>query len=110
MAQVALISNLNGVSIQSVDNYKLLGICLDKSLNFKYHIDYLTKKFKFTLGSLHRLKSCFSMAPRKHLVAGLFLTQIDFGDTIYRSASLSTLSNLDLLYHSALRCTDWSPC
>ena len=97
------INTLDGVAIQTVDTYKYLGIWLDKSLNFHFHIDHLAKKLKFTLGFLYRLKSCFSMASRKRLVAALFLSQLDFGDNIYRFASASILSKLDPLYHSALR-------
>ena len=52
------VTTLHGVPIQSVDCYKYLGVWLDKSLNFKHHIDYLSKKLKFTLGFLYRFKSC----------------------------------------------------
>lgn len=61
----------------------LVQIWLDRNLYFKRHIDFLAKKLKFTLGFLYRLKSCLSMASRKHLVAAQFLLQIDQGDTIY---------------------------
>lgn len=47
------ITSLDGVCIQSVDNYKYLGNWMDKNLNFKYHVDYLAKKLKFTLGFLY---------------------------------------------------------
>ncbi len=47
--------------------------------------------------------SSFSPASRKRLVTGLFLSQLDYGDTIYRFACPSTLALLDPLYHAALR-------
>ena len=60
-------------------------------------------KLKRTVGFLYRLKSCFSFASRKRLVSALFLSQLDYGDTVYGFASKSTLFKLDPLYHAALR-------
>ncbi len=34
---------------------------------------------------------------------GLFLSQLDYGDIVYRFACLTALSKLDLFYHAALR-------
>ena len=44
-----IITTLDGTPIEWVDRYKYLGFWLDKHLNFKFHIDSLSKKFKFTL-------------------------------------------------------------
>lgn len=97
------IITLEGTPIEFVDTYKYLGIWLDQNLNFKYHIETLTKKLKFTLGFLYRLKSCFSSSSRKRLVTGLFMSQLDYGDTVYRFACPIALAKLDPLYHAALR-------
>ena len=45
----------------------------------------------------------FSTSSRKRLVSGLFLSQLDYGDTIYRFACPTVLTKLDPLYHAALR-------
>ena len=50
------IDTLDGVSVEFVDTYKYLGFWLDSNLNFKHHIEVLTKKLKFTLGLVFRLK------------------------------------------------------
>ena len=94
---------LDGTSIEYVDTYKYLGIWLDVKFNFKQHIAQLTKKLKFTVGFLYRLKSCFSLPSRKRLVVNLFLSQLDYGDTVYRFACPTVLAKLDPLYHAALR-------
>ena len=51
----------------------------------------------------YRLKSCFSFSARRQLVLGLFLSQLDYGDTVYRFACQTALAKLDPLYHAALR-------
>ena len=103
------ITTLDGTTIEWVDRYKYLGFWLDKHLNFKFHIDSLSKKLKFTIGFFYRLKACFAQAARKKLVTGLFLSQLDYGDVIYRFACPTTLAKLDPLYHAALRFITNSP-
>ena len=103
------ITTLDGVTIEWVQLYKYLGIWLDNKLNFKHHIDCLAKKLKFTLSFFYRMKSCFSNTSRKKLVTSLFLSQLDYGDTVYRFACASTLSKLDPLFHAALRFITNSP-
>jgi len=92
------IDALDGVSVEFVDTYKYLGFWLDRNLNFKHHIKVLTKKLKFTLGFLYRLKCCFSTSSRKRLVSGLFLSQLDYGDNIYIFACPTVLAKFDPLY------------
>ena len=86
-----------------VETYKYLGIWLDNNLDFKHHVSVLVKKLKFTIGFFYRLKSCFSPSSRKQLVMALFLSQLDYGDTVYRFACSTALAKLDPLYHAALR-------
>ena len=39
-----------------VDEFKLLGIYIDKHLTFEKHISYLVKRISPKIGILHRLK------------------------------------------------------
>ena len=43
------------------------------------------------------------MFSRKRVIEAVFMSVLDYGDTIYRHASASTLKPLDSMYHSALR-------
>ena len=96
------ISTLDGTPIEWVERYKYLGIWFDKHLNFKFHVDSLSKKLKSTLSFFYRLKRCFACSSRKQLVTGIFMSQLDYGDNIYRFACSSTLAKLDPIYHAAL--------
>lgn len=91
------IITLDGTNIEYVDMYKYLGIWLDMNFNFKQHIDLLSKKLKFTVGFLYRLKSCFSLPSRKWLVASLFLSQLDYGDTVLARLSWQNLTRCIML-------------
>ena len=52
---------------------------------------------------LYRNKSSFPPFSRKRIVESVFLSILDYGDIIYRHASVTTLKILDSVYHSALR-------
>ena len=92
-----------GDVIKLVSSYKYLGFLIDDALSFKLHIQQLVKKLKLRLGFYFRNKSCFSFAAKKRLVAGIFLSLMDYGDVLYMHASSQCLHSLDSVYHGALR-------
>ena len=72
-------------------------------MSFKFHIDNLVTKLRQKIGFLYRNKSCFPAFCKKTIIEATFLSVLDYGDTIYRIATPSTLRHLDTVYHSALR-------
>ena len=62
------ITTLQGSVIESVSQYKYLGIIIDDALSFKPHIQQLLKKLKIKLGFYFRNKSCFSFEAKKDLL------------------------------------------
>lgn len=97
------ITTSQGSEIESVSQFKYLGILIDDSLSFKPHIQQLVKKLKLKLGFYFRNKSCFSFEAKRRLVAATFLSVLDYGDVIYMNASITSLKLLDTVYHGALR-------
>ena len=55
---------LNGGTLQQVQNVKLLGLELDEQLTFDVHIDSLCKKLSKHIGILNRIKTYLSRAER----------------------------------------------
>ena len=66
------ITTLQGSVIESVSQYKYLGIIIDDALSLKPHIQQLLKKLKIKLGFYFRNKSCFTFEAKKRLVAATF--------------------------------------
>ncbi len=89
--------------IESVKEYKYLGIIVDDALSFSSHITQLKKKLKINLGFYFRNKFCFSFNVRNKLVTTTFLPMLDYGDVVYQFAPSYLLSSLDAVYHGALR-------
>ena len=97
------IDTLNRSPIDRVSEYKYLGIWLDDKLTFKHHISELTTKLRQKIGLLYRNKVNFPLICRKRVVEAVFMSVLDYGDVIYRTAAPTTLLPLDTVYHSALR-------
>ena len=97
------ITTLDGSDLEYVDNYKYLGVWLDCKLSFQTHIKHLQSKIKSRIGYLFRNKASFTHAAKYTLLKLTILPILDFGDVIYKIASDTLLSKLDVVYHSATR-------
>ena len=102
-SDIPTIKSVTGSTIERVFEYKYLGIWLDAKLSFNFHISDLVSKLRQKLGFLYSKKSYFPISCRKEIIEATFLSVMDYGDTIYRSAASSLLKRLDTVYHSALR-------
>ncbi len=84
-----------GTKIECVSKYRYLGILIDESLSFTFHIQQLAKRLKLKQGFYFRIKSCLSLESRKRLVAATFMSILDYGDVLYMYASSQSLHALD---------------
>ena len=99
----------DGSELEFAPCYKYLGLWLDSSLSFATHIKHLQSKVKARLSFLYRNKASFTRAAKHTLVKMTILPIFDYGDSIYRMASHSTLRKLDPLHHSAIRFATGAP-
>lgn len=97
------LTTLTGCDIEQVPVYKYLGIWIDENLNFSFHIDCLAKQLRQKMGFLYRHKSSLPLSCRKRIIESVILPVLDYGDIIYKNATISSLSMLDSIYHSAIR-------
>ena len=78
-------------------------------MSFQTHIKHLQSKIKSRIGFLFRNKASFTHAAKHALVKLTILPILDFGDVIYKIASNTLLSTLDVVYHSAIRFVTKAP-
>ena len=107
-ARPTSITTLIGSDLEYVD-YKYLGVWLDCKLSFQTHIKHLQSKIISRIGFLFRSKASFTHAAKLTLVRLTILPILDFGDVIYKIASNTLLSKLDVVYHSAIRFVTKAP-
>ena len=108
-SRLTSITTLDGPDLEYVDNYKYLGVWLDCKLSFQTHIKHLQSKIKSSIRFLFRNKASFTHAAKHTLVKLTILPVLDFSDVIYKIASNTLLSKLDVVYHSAIRFVTKAP-
>ena len=85
--------------IQEVQNHKVLGITIDNNLSWTPHMNTLcTKVFQ-----LSRLKPFVNFRVRKLFFSSHIQSLIDYGSTLWGSASQNTLKPLHSLHRRALK-------
>ncbi|CDR00471.1 unnamed protein product, partial [Oncorhynchus mykiss] len=78
-------------------------------LSFQTHIRHLQSKIKSKIGFQFRNKASFTHAAKHTLVKLTILPILDIGDVIYKIASNTLLSKLDVVFHSAIRFVTKAP-
>uniref|UniRef100_A0A8K9X955 Reverse transcriptase domain-containing protein n=1 Tax=Oncorhynchus mykiss TaxID=8022 RepID=A0A8K9X955_ONCMY len=108
-ARQSSITTLDGSDLEYVFNYKYLGVWLDCKLSFQTHIKHLQSKITSRIGFLFCNKASFTHAAKHTLVKLTILPILDFGDVIYKIASNTLLSKLDVVYYSVIRFVTKAP-
>ncbi len=92
--------------IPVVPEYKFLGVIFDRKLAFISHIQYLKAKCQKALNLMRVVANNDWGADRKvlhRLYIAHVRSKLDYGCTVYGSASKSTLQMLDPIHHQGLR-------
>lgn len=102
-ANSLMVKFLDGTVMESVDEFKYLGLWLDSHLSFRPHIDSIVKKINFNLRQLYRSINCFTQDTRLKIVTQLLFPIIDYADTVYMNTTQSNLKSLTVVYNSICR-------
>ena len=95
---------INNHNIENVDQGLFLGTYIDKKLNFKSHIDYISSKISKSIGilfKLSKLKACKSVL--KHIYYSLVHSHLIYNIICYAGTYDSHVERLFLLQKRALR-------
>ena len=101
--------SINDVNLNRVGNgcnekfVKFLGIHLDDSLSWKYHIDYICNKISRTLFALRQTRNILSTPSMLMLYNALIHPYISYGILAWGNASQTMLNRILLLQKRALR-------
>ncbi len=92
---------LNNSIIPKTATHKHLGVILDENLNFKAHIDDLSRRYQNMVNTLRALSG---RLPSKHLnkIYNTYIISIlDHGDILYSSSTEYQLSRLERIHYRA---------
>ena len=75
----ALTIRMNGVEIEVVDDFNFLGITINKSLNWKSHVNVSCNKVLKYIAVIHRTKKCLPFSVLQTMYKSLILPIIYYG-------------------------------
>lgn len=77
------ISFTDGSPLTQVTSFKYLGLWIDPSLSFEFHIESIINKLSRNLAILCCSINCFTLQIRKRIVTQLLLPILDYADIVY---------------------------
>lgn len=99
---------INGQDIVRVISTKFLGVHVDEYLNFKCHIDDLTKKLSKYAGLFFKLRNFLPFSALLTLYKSLFEPHINFCNIIWCNTFPSHLKKFEILQKTVIRVLSWS--
>lgn len=97
------IINLDNMAIDRVEEFKYLGVILDKQLNFENHIRMVKLKSLCRMQTLRKVRWSLTEKDALTLYKSSILPYMDIGDLFYSSANLENLNGLQVVQNKALR-------
>ena len=89
--------------IEEVQNHKMLGVTTDNNLAWTPHVNTLCKKISTKVFQHSKIKFFVNFHARKIFFSAHIQSLIDYGSTLWDSASNNSLKSLHSLYKRALK-------
>ena len=91
------------VPLQIVPTYKYLGITLDSTLSFNYHVRSVSNIVSYKINLLAKIRKFLKERVSLQVYKSMILPYFDYGDVIYNSASKEGLDKLQRLQNRGLK-------
>ena len=94
---------IKGCVLDEVDNYKLVGITIDRKLSWTKHIEGLCNSLNYIIYLLNRVKNYTPFKTRLLIYNSLFQSKLSFGMPIWSGLYKGQLKQLEILQKKAVR-------
>ena len=94
---------INGEKLQIVPTYKYLGINLDQTLNYNYHLKYLVNSISHKLYVFSKIRRFLNDQSALIIYKSMILPFFDYGDSIFMFSKSIYLKKLDRLHIRGLK-------
>ena len=101
--------NFNGVEIKKTNVTKYLGIFLDDMINWKAHVDHLTKKLSSFIGIFYKRSFLLPKASCRNLFYSFSFSSIIYGIEVYGLTYKYILNPLQITCNRVLRALQHKP-
>ena len=93
----------DGTILDPTDNIKLLGVSIDKELNFGKHIEHLLTKAAKQINVLSRLSHNLTVECKLKILDAFIMSNFSYCSLIYHNCTVTNSRNLEHLLKRALR-------
>ena len=94
---------LGNTKLEQVDNYRYLGVDLDRHLNYDLCITNTIKKVNHKIWLLAKLRYYMTENMAIKIYKGMILPYFDYGDVVYMGGNTKLLNKLQVLQNRALK-------
>ena len=94
---------LGDTELEQIDNYRYLGVDLDRHLNYDLCITNTIKKVNHKIWLLAKLRYYMTESMAIKIYKGMILPYFDYGDVIYMGGNTKLLNKLQVLQNRALK-------
>ena len=91
--------------LKGQDSLKILGIKIDKNLNWNKHISYIKKRATNSIRNLHRVNHLLPLKQKRILYNSLVVPHFSYCDIIWNELSRENEKKLQLAQNFAARST-----
>ena len=98
-----VVIKIGDVPLQIVPTYKYLGITLDSTLSFNYHVRSATSTISYKVNLLVKIHKFLCEGVALKVYKCMILPYFDYGDVIYSTASQEGLDKLQRLQNRSLK-------
>ena len=100
---------INKYTIQEVDQFKYLGVIIDRKLNWNRHADYLMTKLSSAAGALYKTRNFLPLKARKLIYNSLAGSYLQYGIAAWGNCSTTIMNKLQALQNKIIRYMTFSP-
>ena len=99
---------IDGTQVKQVETAKSLGVTIDDKLNWKCHIENITKKIAAGIGAIKRIRHLVPPAILEHIYHALIQPHFDYCSTVWGSCGVTLQDKLQKLQNRASRVVTFS--
>ena len=94
---------IGSITIKESDEVELLGITIDKALNFKNHIENLCRTAQYKLHALRRIRKYLTLGKAKLLGNAFIDSQFNYTPLIWMFCRKATYLKMQKIHHKSLK-------
>ena len=95
--------NMNETTIEASSNVVILGVTIDKQLNFKLHVDHLCRHAMYKVYALRRIRKYLNVTKANILSQSFIHSQFNYAPLICMFCGKESISKIHKIHHRSLK-------